>query len=182
MGQMSEIKRLANAAGVPEIIEYTVGCRDGALNYIKHSLMTLVATDAYPSAAYRSRYRSSIMDGIWEAIWEYDPHDYLKGMILSRIVFTADRYYDDKEALREELRVLTSLWDASCTKPDVDEECEAVEEWDYLYLRENYDRAEPSVVSLEHVAVCTLNYIRTRQMTGGVSGREALAYFGWDRL
>ena len=122
------------------------------------------------------------MDGIWNDIWSYDPHNYLKGLILCRIVFAVDWYNSDKEPLSKELWLLANLQDASCKKPNADEECEAVKGWDYLYLKENYSLQGPSIVSLEHVAGCALNYIRAKRLTGDVSGQEALVYFEWDKL
>ena len=161
------VEELACAAGVPEITEYIEGCAQSTLKRIKTNLMCIISISVHPSAAYRSRTCASLMNYIWDTIWEYDSNGYLKGLILNRIVFLADMCWSHKDTVRKELRVLPNLWDASCTKPDVEEECKAVEDWDYLYLEENYTLPDPSIVSLERVAGHALNYIRTGCMTGG---------------
>lgn len=177
---MSEIEALAVAAGVPEILGYLTSCSRGTLNHVERCLQSIVAVAAHPSSAYRSRVRSSLLNEIWESLWEYDSCDYLKGLILERVAFSARRYERDDEATREEIQVLANLWDKSTSGEDVDEECECLEDWDYHYLKEHYLTQSPSLRALEETAGRALYYRRHGSMLYAVGAHEVIRYFGLD--
>lgn len=181
MSTKSAIEVLADIVGEPEIVEYLGGCNQGTLNHVERCLYSVVAADAHPSAAYRSRVRAGLMDDIWNSIWEYDPGNYMKGLILDRIVFAVRGYDSDSPKLREELWILSNLWDRSNSAKDLDEECEAVDDWDCSYLEEQYLPPVPSNWALMEVAGRAVHYIRTGSMVGTVSAQEAIEYFGWDK-
>jgi hypothetical protein len=176
---MSELEALAKSAGVPDILGYLTSCSQGTLNHIERSLRGIIAAAAHPSAAYRSRVNSYLLNDIWESLWEYDSCDYLKGLILDRIAFSSYRYKQDDRDTRVELRTLANLWDKSESGEDVGEECEALEDWDYLYLKEHYLLIDPSIKALEETAGRALYYMRTGNMRGTVPVQEAIDYFGW---
>lgn len=178
---MSEIEALARSAGVPEILGYLTSCSQGTLNHVERCLQGIVSVAAHPSAAYRSRVSSGLLNDIWESLWEYDPCDYLKGLILDRIVLSSHWYKWDDRDTRLELWALANLWDRSESGEDVDEECKAVEDWDYPYLREHYFLQGPSDEALEETAGRALYYMRTGSMCGTVPVQGAIDYFGWDK-
>mgnify|MGYP000883950065 CR=1 FL=1 len=179
---MDELETLAKSAGVPEILGYLTSCSQGTLNHVERCLQGIVAAAAHPSAAYRSRVSSSLLGNIWESLWEYDSCDYLKGLILGRIAFSSYWYKRDDMDTRVELRTLANLWDRSESGEDVDEECEAAEEWDYLYLKERYLTQRPSEKALEETAGRALYYMRTGNMCVTVPVQEAIDYFGLSKL
>ena len=180
MSAKSNIEILANLVGEPEIIEYLECCSQRTLNHVERCLHSIVAADAHPSAAYQSRIRAGLMDDIWSSIWECDYHDYMKGLILDRIVFAIQRYGRHDQELRKELRILSNLWDKSSLPGDLCEECEVVEDWDYLYLESRYLTPEPSLEAIMNVVGRAVHYIRTGSMVGTVSAREAANFFGWE--
>lgn len=178
---MNELETLAKSAGVPEILGYLTSCSQGMLNHVERCLQVIVANAAHPSAAYRSRVNASLLNDLWENLWEYDSCDYLKGLILSRIASSSYKYERDNSGTRVELQILANLWDRSESAEDVDDECEAVEDWDYLYLKEHYSPQRPSEKALEETAGRALYYMRTGNMCGTVPVQEAIDYFGWDK-
>lgn len=175
---MSELEDLAKSAGVPEILGYLTPCSQGTLNHVEWCLQGIIAAAAHPSEAYRSRVSSGLLDGIWENLWEYDSCDYLKGLILLRLVFESFRYKQDDKGTRVELTILANLWDRSESVEDVGEECESVEYWDYLYLKDTYLHHDPSEKAIEETAGRVLYYMRTGTMCGTVPAQEAIDYFG----
>lgn len=179
--EMSELETLAKSVGVPEILGYLTSCSQGTLNHVERCLQGIVAASAHPSDAYRSRVKSRLLNDIWESLWEYDPCDYLKGLILDRIALSSHWYKRDDRDTRVELQTLANLWDRSESGEDVDEECEAVEDWDYLYLKEHYSTPGPSSKAVEGVAGRALYYMRTGNMCGTVPVQEAIDYFGLDK-
>lgn len=178
---MNELETLAKSAGVPEILGYMVSCSQGTLNHVERCLQGIIAAEAHPSAAYRSRVRSNLLNEVWESLWEYDSCDYLKGLILGRIVFSSFWYKKDNNSTKVELTVLANLWDRAESVDDVDEECESVECWDYLYLKDRYLHHDPSQKALEETAGRALYYMRTGNICGTVPVQEAIDYFGWDK-
>ena len=178
---MNELETLAKSAGVPEILGYLTSCSQGALNYVERRLQGIVAVAAHPSAAYRSRVSSSLLNDIWESLWEYDSRDHLKGLILGRIALSSHWYTRDDKDTRVELWTLASLWDRAESEEDVDEECEVLEDWDYLYLKEYCLLHDPSEKALEETAGRALYYMRTGSMRGTVPVQEAINYFGLDK-
>lgn len=180
MSIKSRIEVLAEIVGEPEITRYLDGCSRGTLNYIERCLHSVVAADAHPSAAYKSRIRAGLMDGIWSSIWECGYHDYMTGLILYRIVFATQRYDRHDPELLKELRILANLWDKSSLPGDLCKECEMVEDWDSLYLESHYLTPSPSPEAIMNVAGRAVHYIRTGSMVGTVSAQEATDYFGWE--
>lgn len=180
-GEMNGVETLAKSAGVPEILGYLTSCSQGTLNHVERCLQGIVAAAAHPSAAYRSRVSSGLLNDIWESLWEYDSCDHLKGLILGRIALSSHRYKRDDRNTRRELWTLANLWDRSESGEDVDEECEAVEDWDYLYLEERYLLIGPSDKALEETAGRALYYMKTGSMRDTVPVQEAIDYFGWDK-
>lgn len=178
--EMNELEILAESAGVPEILGYLTSCSQGTLNHVERCLQGIVAAAAHPSAAYRSRVSSSLLNDIWESLWEYDSRSYLKGLILDRIAFSAPEYKRDDSGTRKELRILANLWDRSESGEDVDEECESLGDWDYLYLEEHYLPQSPSLRALEETAGRAIYYKRTGSMLYAVDAYEVIRYFGWD--
>lgn len=178
---MNELETFAKSAGVPEILGYLTSCSQGTLNHVERCLLGITAAAAHPSAAYRSRVKSRLLNDIWESLWEYDSCDYLKGLILGRIARSSYWYKRDDRNTRVELWTLANLWDRSESGENVDEECEAVEDWDYLYLKEHYLLQGPSQKALEKTAGLALYYMRTGNMCGTVPVQEAIDYFGWDK-
>lgn len=175
---MDGLETLAKSAGVPEILGYLTSCSQGTLNHVERCLQGIVAAAAHPSAAYRSRVSSGLLNDIWESLWEYDSRDYLKGLILGRITLSSHWYKRDDRDTRVEIRTLANLWDRSESGEDADEECEAVEDWDYLYLKEHYLPREPSEKALEETAGRAIYYTRTGNMCGTVPVQEVVDYFG----
>lgn len=180
MSIKSYIEILSEIVGEPEITEYLEGCSQRTLNHVERCLHSVVAADAHPSAAYRSRIRAGLMDDIWSSIWECDYHDYMKGLILDRIVFATQRYGSHNPELRKELWILANLWDRSNILEDLYEECEVVEGWDFPYLESHYLTPEPSPEAIMNVAGRAVHYIRTGSMVGTVPAREAANFFGWE--
>lgn len=179
---MSSLEAIAKSAGVPEVLGYLTSCSQGTLNHIERCLQSIVAVAAHPSAAYRSRVRSSILNEIWENLWEYDSCNYLKGLILDRIALSSHRYKRDDKGTKVELLTLANLWDRSESGEDVDEECESVEDWDYLYLKERYLPRTPSSKAIEETAGRAIYYMRTGNMCGTAPVQEVIDYFGWAKL
>ena len=177
---MGELETLSESAGVSEILGYLTPCSQGTLNHIERCLQGIVAASAHPSAAYRSRVRSRLLNDIWESLWEYDSRDYLKGLILDRIVLSSHWYKRYDSDTRKELRILANLWDKSESGDDVDEECESLEDWDYHYLEEHYLLQRPSLRSLEKTAGRAIYYKRNNSMLYTVDAHEVIHYFGWD--
>ena len=180
MSIKSLIEVLAEIVGEPEITEYLEGCSQRTLSYVEKCLRSVVAVDAHPSAAYRSRTRAALMNDIWDSIWEYDSHDHMRGLILDRVVFATREFGQHNPELRKELRILANLWDKSNLPEDLDEECEVVEDWDFPYLESHYLTPEPSSEAVMSVAGRAVHYIRTGSMVGTVSAREAANFFGWE--
>ena len=179
-GEMNELETLAKSAGVPEILGYMVSCSQGTLNHVERCLQGIIAAEAHPSAAYRSRVRSNLLNEVWESLWEYDSCDYLKGLILDRLVFASFGYKQDNDGTKVELTVLANLWDKAESVDDVDEECESVECWDYLYLKDMYLHHDPSERAIGETAGRVLYYMRNGSMLGAVGADEAIRYFGLD--
>lgn len=175
---MRELERLATLADAPEILKYLESCSEGTLNHVKRCLQSVVAVAGHPSAAYRSRIRVGLMSEVWGCIWAYDSGSYLKELILNRIVFSACRYTPNTESTQRALFILANLWDKSNSGEDVDEDCEAVEDWNYIYLYEHYSHIWPSLEALENTAGRALYFLRAGSMAGTVSAQEAIDYFG----
>lgn len=178
---MNELETLAKSAGVPEILGYLTSCSQGTLNHVERCLQGIAAAAAHPSAAYRSRVRSSLLNEVWESLWEYDSCDHLKGLILGRIALSSHWYKRDDRDTRVELRILANLWDRSESGEGVDEECEVLEDWDYLYLKEHYLTKVPSEKALEETAGRAIYYMRTGSMCGTIPVQEAIDYCGLDK-
>lgn len=102
----------------------------------------------------------------------------MKGLILDRIVFVIQKFGHHPE-LRKELWILSNLWDKSNLPGDLYDECEVVEDWDFLYLESHYLTPNPSLEAIMNVAGRAVHYIRTGSMVGAVSAREAIDYFGF---
>lgn len=180
MSTKSPVEVLAEIVGEPETTEYLEGCSQRTLNHVEGCLHSVVAADAHPSAAYRSRIRAGLLEDIWSSIWECDYHDYMKGLILDRTVFVVKKYGLHDQELRKELRILANMWDKSNLQDDLDEECEAVEDLDFLYLEAHYLTPEPSSEAIMNVAGRAVHDIRTGSMVGTVSAREAANFLGWE--
>lgn len=169
---------LAEYAGVPEIIPFLEGHGKYTLAEVEDLLHSLIAIQGHPSQAYRARIHVGLLNDIWGRIYGFEPANYLRWLILSRIEHQARS--KGLHDLNQELWVLASLWDASYSKEDLDEECEAVEDWDYLFLNENYLGSVPSADAVAHTAGRAMYYVANGDMSGTVPAHEALEYFGWE--
>ena len=175
---MNSIKALAEHAGAPEIIPFLEGQGKYTLVEVEDLLHHLVAIQGHPSETYRARIRVGLLDDIWDRVYGFESANYLRWLILGRIEYRARS--KGLHDLNQELWVLASLWDASYFKEDLDEECEAVEDWDYLFLNENYLSSVPSTDAVMHTAGRAMYYVANGDMLGTVPVNEVLEYFGWE--
>lgn len=175
---INSIKVLAEHANASEIIPFLEGHGKYILAEVADLLHSLVAIQGHPSPTYRARIRVGLLNDIWDMVYGFEQADYLRWLILSRI----ERQVRPKglHDLNQELWVLASLWDASYSKEDLDEECEAVEDWDYLFLNKNYLSSVPSADAVMHTAGRAMYYVATGDMSGTVPVHEVLEYFGWE--
>lgn len=175
---INSIKTLAECAGTPEIIPFLEGCGKYTLVEVEDLLHSLIAIQGHPSPTYRSRIRVGLLNDIWDQVYGFEEANYLRWLILSRIECRARS--KGLHDLNQELWVLASLWDVSYSKEDLDEECEAVEDWDYLFLNENYLSSVPSADAVRHTAGRAMYYVANGDMSGTVPVHEVLEYFGWE--
>ena len=174
---INAIRDLAESADEPEIIPSLGECVSHTLMEVEDLLHGLIAIQGHPSLEYRSRVRASLLSDLWDQVYVPDQADYLRHLILSRIECRArTRGLHD---LNRELRVLASLWDRSNSAGDLDRECEALEDWDYLYLEEHYLSPTPSLDAVAATAGRAIYYVANGNMSGMVSAHEAAEYFGW---
>lgn len=174
---IGQIKVLAELVGEPEIIPFLDGCGKYALADVEGLLHSLVATMGHPSPTYRARVRAGLLNDIWDQLYGFDQVGYMRWLILDRIERRVrTRGLHD---LDQELWILANLWDKSGSGEDMDVECECLEDWDWLYLEENYLRPTPSPEAVMHTAGRALYYVANGDMTGTVSADEAADYFGW---
>lgn len=175
---VGSIKVLAEYAGAPEIIPFLEGRGKHTLAEVEDLLHSLIAIQGHPSQAYRARIRAGLLNDIWDRIYGVEPANYLRWLILSRIECRArSRGLHD---LAQELWVLAVLWDVSCSEEDLDEACEAVEDWDHSVLNENYLSSTPSADAVMHTAGRAMYYVANGDMLGAVPVHEVLEYFGWE--
>lgn len=175
---INSIKVLAELVGASELIPFFEGCGKYTLTEVEDLLHSLVAIQGHPSPTYRARIRVGLLNDIWDRVHGFEPANYLRWLILDRIEHQAR--FKGLHDLNQELWVLASLWDASYSKEDLDEECEAVENWDYLFLNENYLSAVPSADAVVHTAGCAMYYVANGSMSGTVPVNEVLEYFSWE--
>lgn len=175
---INSIKVLAELVDAPELIPFLEGCGKYTLMEVEDLLHNLVVTQGHPSPTYRARMRVGLLNDIWDRVYGFELADSLRWLILSRI----ERQARSKglHDLNQELWVLASLWDASYSKEDLDEEYEAVEDWDYLFLNENYLSSVPSASAVVHTAGRAMYYVANGNMSGAVPVNEVLEYFGWE--
>lgn len=175
---MSSIKALAERVNASEIIPSLEGCGKYTLVEVEDLLHGLVAIQGHPSPTHRARIRASLLNDIWDLVYEFEQASYLRWLILSKIecLVRSKGLLD----LNQELWVLASLWDVSYSKEDLDEEYEAVEDWDYLFLDENYLSSVPSPDAVIHTAGRAMYYAANGDMSGTVPVHEVLEYFGWE--
>jgi hypothetical protein len=172
---VDSIMALAKQVGESEIIPFFRGCGEYTLIEVEDLLHSLVAALGHPSPAYRERLRIGLLNDIWNQVYGFNQADYLKWLVLERIEHRVRvRGIDD---LNQELRVLANLWDAAGLKEDLDEECEAVEDWDNQFLMETYSSQQPSTDAVENTVGRAIYYISHGDMSGTVSAREAVEYF-----
>ena len=175
---VGSIKALAEYADAPEIIPFLGGQGKYTLAEVEDLLHSLIAIQGHPSYTYRTRIRAGLLNDLWGRVYGFKPADYLRWLILSRIEYRAR--FKGLHDLNQELWVLASLWDASYSKEDLDEECKAVENWDYLFLNENYLSSVPSADAVAHTAGRAMYYVANGDMLGTVPVNEVLEYFGWE--
>lgn len=174
---VSSIKALADLVGEPEIIPFLDGCGECTLEEVEYLLHSLVAARGHPSPAYRERLRVGLLNDIWDRVYGFHRGTYMKGIILERT-----EYWVRTRGLQDigrELRILANLWDASESREDLDEECEALEHWDRLFLEETYLCPAPSPGAVRNTAGRAIYYALNGSMSGTVSVREAAEYFQW---
>ncbi len=175
---INSIKVLAELVDAPELIPFFEGCGEYTLIDVEALLHNLVATQGHPSPTYRARMRTGLLNDIWDRVYEFEPANYLRWLILNRIECQARS--KGLHDLNQELWVLASLWDASYSKEDLDEEYEAVEDWDYSFLCENYLSSVPSADAVAQTAGHAMYYVANGDMFGTVPVNEVLEYFGWE--
>lgn len=175
---IDSIKILAELVDEPEIIPFLDGCEKHNLADVEDLLHGLVAAMGHPSPAYRARARVGFLNDIWDLVYGFDQVAYMRWLILDRIEHRArTRGLHD---LSRELWILANLWDKSGSGEDLDVECECLEDWDWLYLEENYLHPTPSPEAVMHTAGRAIYYVSNGDMTGAVSAHEAVGYFGWE--
>lgn len=175
---INSIKALVELVDEPEIIPFLDRCGKPALTEVECILHNLVAVQGHPSAAYRARVRTGLLNEIWDIVYGFYPSTYIKGFILKRVEYLART--KGLHDINRELLVLANLWDASESKEDLDAECNAIENWDWPFLEENYLYPTPSPEAVMSTAGCAMYYVLNGDMTGMVSAREAAEYFGWE--
>lgn len=178
--QMSidSVKALANQLGEPEIIPLLDGCKKHTLAEVESLLHSLIAGLSHPCQTYRAWLRINLMNRVWDQLHEFDSEDYMKWLILSRIEYrvrTADLHN-----LNQELWILANLWDMSESGEDLDVECESLEDWDWLYLKDTYLSPVPSPDAVANTAGRAIYYATNGDMSGTVSTHEAVEYFEWE--
>ena len=174
---ISSIKALAELVGEPEIIPLLDGCGEHTLVEVEDLLHSLVAAQGHPSQAYKARVRAGLMNDIWDRVYGFDQGDYMRWLILERVEhWTRTKGLHD---INRELRIAANLWDASGSKEDLDEECDAVEYWDHTFLNETYFYPAPSPEAVMNTAGRAVYYALNGNMSGTVSARDAAEYFGW---
>lgn len=175
---INSIKVLAELVDAPELIPFLGECGEYVLKEVEGLLHDLVAMEGHPSPTFRARFRVSILNDIWDRVYGFDQKSYLRWLILGQIEYwTRVRGLHD---LGEELWILANLWDISRSKEDLDDECEALEDWDYPFLKENYLYPVPSPDAVVHTAGRAIYYAANGDMSGTVSTHETLEYFGWE--
>lgn len=175
---INSIRALAERVDASEIIPYLDGCGKYTLAEVEDLLHSLVAIQGHPSPTYRARIRVGLLEDIWDRVYGFEQANYLRWLILSRIERRARS--KSPHDLSQELWVLAALWDVSYSKEDLDEECEVVEDWDYLFLNENYLSSVPSADAVAHTAGRAMYYAANGDMSGTVPVHEVLEYFGWE--
>lgn len=173
----NSIEAIAERVDASEIIPFLEGHGKYILAEVEDLLHSLVAIQGHPSPTYRARIRAGLLNDIWSLVYGFEQADYLRWLILSRIEcrVRSKSLHD----LNQELWVLAALWDVSYSKEDLDEEYEAVEDWDYLFLNENYLSSVPSADAVTHTAGRAMYYVANGDMSGTVPVHEVLEYFDW---
>lgn len=175
---VDSIRALAERVGEPEIVPFIEGCGKYTLMEVEDLLHSLVAALGHPSPAYRERLRVGLLNDIWDRVYGFDQVDYLKWLILERIEYRVR--VKDLHDLGQELWILANLWDAAGSKENLDEECEAVEDWDHQFLMETYLSHQPSTDAVENTAGRAIHCVSGGDVSGTVSAHEAAEYFGWE--
>lgn len=175
---INSIGELAERADASAIIPFLGGCGKYTLAEVEDLLHGLIAIQGHPSTVYRERIRVGLLEDIWERVYGFAQANYLRWLILSRIERRARS--KSLHELNQELWVLAALWDVSYAQEDLDEECEVVEDWDYLFLYERYLRSVPSADAVAHTAGRAMYYVANGDMSGMAPVHKVLEYFGWE--
>lgn len=175
---VNSIKALAELVGEPEVIPLLDGCGKYTLIEVENLFHSLVAALGHPSPAYRARLRSGLLNDIWDRVYGFNQEDYLKWLILERIEHQVR--VKGLHDLGQELWVLANLWDTAGAKEDLDEECDAVEDWDHRFLTATCLGHRPSPEAVENTAGRAIYRASNGDLSGTVSAREAARYFGWE--
>ena len=172
------LKALAESAGAPEIVPFLDGCAGYTLTEVEDLLHGLVAIQGHPSSTYRARISTGLLNDIWDRVYGFDQAAYVRWLILDRIEQRVR--VRGLRRLGQELWVLANLWDAAGSGGDLDEECEALDDGDWAYLREACSQAVPSLEAVMHTAGRAIHYATNGDMSGMASAHEAIDYFGWE--
>lgn len=175
------VEKLAEVAGVPEIIPYLKGRPKCAVNSVEQDLHYLVALKGHPSSGYATLVRAQILESFAEALYTHSSRDFIKMHILYRISYYV-RNTEDLTEVSEEFKVLSSIWDFADTIGPEDEYSfmdEVVSDWDWYYLKGEFLYLEASDKAVSEVAGRALYYKETGRMDGHVSASEARQFFGW---
>ena len=169
-------KALAELVDAPEIIPFLDRCGERTMLEVEDLLHGLVAIQGHPSPAHRARVRTSLLGGIWDRLYVFDRRAHMKYLILRRVEYLGRI----KDLRNQELWVLANLWDVSRSSPDLGVDCEAIEGWDWVYLKRTYHHRTPSPDGVTHTAGRALYYTLNGDMSGMVSTHETAVYFGWE--
>lgn len=174
------IDKLAQVAGVPEIIEYLEECPERSLKLVEPDLHDLVALQGHPSKGYSAFVRAQIMESIAGEIYQHSSSDFIKMHVLCRISYYV-RNTEDLTKVSDEFKVLSSLWDFA-DKIGHEDSYEFIEEvvadWDWYYLKGEFLYLEASDNAVSEVVGRALYYKETGRMDGHVSASEARKFFG----
>lgn len=175
------LDKLAELAGVPELIPYFRECSKSSVKSVEQGLNDLAALQGHPSKGYATLVRAQILEEMSGDLCAYSSADFIKMHILYRISYYV-RTVEELTEVIEELKVLSSLWDAaSKIRPEDSYEFleEVVADWDWYYLKGEFLYLEVSDNAVSEVAGRALYYKETGRMDGHVSASEARKFFGW---
>lgn len=173
--------KLAETAGVTEIIPHFKKCSERTLQGVKQDLNDLIALQGHPSPGYVTFVRAQILESIAEDIYQYSSSDFIKMHVLYRVSYYV-RNTEDLTEVREEFKVLSALWDFADKIGPEDEYSfmdEVVADWDWYYLKGEFLCLDVSDNAVSEVVGRALYYKDTGRMDGHVSASEALKFFGW---